>query len=383
MLTTHLHRAFIYLKNLTFQPKPYQYPSQFSLHFCTNTSDSNSFAVSYLINNFGFSPKSASKLCSTYHLSFKTSQKPDSVLTFFRTNGFSNSQFCDIITKIPGLLSCDPSKRVLPKFQFLLSKGASNSDIVTLVSKNPRILSSSLENHIVPTYELVYRFLQSDKEIVASAMRYPALICEHRVPHNITLLVENGVTDSSIARLLRTNSWVFRKRDMLKLVEELKNFGFNPSKTTFGIALEAKLTVNKTLWEEKVDTFKKWGWSDEDVLEAFRKKPHCMLVSINKINLLMSFWVNQMGWDVLALVKGPSVFSNSLEKSIIPRASVVQFLLKKGLRKKDASLTCPFLVSEQLFLDMFIKPFKESSYLLKLYEEKLSLAQTRDKTGKS
>jgi mTERF domain-containing protein len=166
-------------------------------------------------------------------------------------------------------------------------------------------------------------------------------------------------------------------------VEELKNFGFNPSKTTFGIALEAKLTVNKTLWEEKVDTFKKWGWSDEDVLEAFRKKPHCMLVSINKINLLMSFWVNQMGWDVLALVKGPSVFSNSLEKSIIPRASVVQFLLKKGLRKKDASLTCPFLVSEQLFLDMFIKPFKESSYLLKLYEEKLSLAQTRDKTGKS
>jgi mTERF domain-containing protein len=97
----------------------------------------------------------------------------------------------------------------------------------------------------------------------------------------------------------------------------------------------------------------------------------------------MSFWVNQMGWDVLALVKGPSVFSNSLEKSIIPRASVVQFLLKKGLRKKDASLTCSFLVSEQLFLDMFIKPFKESSYLLKLYEEKLSLAQTRDKTGKS
>jgi stress response protein YsnF len=33
---------------------------------------------------------------------------------------------------------------------------------------------------------------------------------------------------------------------------------------------------------------------------------------------------------------------------------------------------------------MFIKPFKEEeSYLLKLYEEKLSLAQTRDKTGKS
>jgi mTERF domain-containing protein len=73
-----------------------------------------------------------------------------------------------------------------------------------------------MENHIVPTYELVYRFLQSDKDIVASAMGYPALICEHRVPHNITLLVENGVRDSSIARLLRTNSRVFLKRGGIK-----------------------------------------------------------------------------------------------------------------------------------------------------------------------
>ncbi|CAJ2662108.1 unnamed protein product [Trifolium pratense] len=345
MLTTNLHRTFLYLKNLTFPPKPYQYPSQLSPHFCTNTSeDSTTFAVSYLINNFGFSPQSASKLCSTYHLSFKTAQKPDSVITFFRTNGFSNSQLRDIIAKLPGLLSCNPSIRVLPKFQFLLSKGASNSDIVNLVT----------------------------------------LLCEHRVPHNITILVENGVADSSIAKLLRRNSWVFLKCEMLNLVEELKNLGFNPSKTTFGVALEAKLTVNKTLWKEKVDAFKKWGWSDEDAHEAFRKKPHCMLVSINKINSVMSFWVNQLGWDALALAKGPSVLSNSLEKSIIPRASVVQFLLKKGLRKKDASLTCPFVVSEQVFLDTCVKRFKEeTSYLLKLYEEKLSLAQTRDKTGMS
>jgi mTERF domain-containing protein len=78
-----------------------------------------------------------------------------------------------------------------------------------------------------------------------------------------------------------------------------------------------------------------------------------------------------MGWDVLALVKGPSVFSNSLEKRIIPRASVVQFLLKKGLRRKNASLTYPFVVSEKLFRDKYIIRFEEeSSYLLKLYGKK-------------
>jgi mTERF domain-containing protein len=166
---------------------------------------------------------------------------------------------------------------------------------------------------------------------------------------------------------------------MLKLVEELKGLGFNPSKITFGIAMVAKEPIKKTLWKEKVDAFKKWGWSDEDVLEAFRRHPHCMLVSINKINLLMSFWVNQMGWDVLALAKGPLLFSMSVEKRIIPRALIVQFLLKNGLREEKSSLASPFIVSDKKFRDKFINRYEEeSSYLLKLYEEKLTLAHTRE-----
>ncbi|MCH93082.1 mTERF protein, partial [Trifolium medium] len=137
------------------------------------------------------------------------------------------------------------------------------------------VLSPSLENHIVPTYELLYRLLQSDKETIDVVIHNPYLLSNCRVPHNITLLVENGVKDSTIGRLLRTHSRALdtKKTYMLKLVKELKDLGFNPSKTTFGIALEAKQSVNKTLWKEKVDAFKKWGWSDEDVIEAFRRNP--------------------------------------------------------------------------------------------------------------
>lgn len=286
-----------------------------------------------------------------------------------------------MIAKIPGLLSCNPSKRVLPKFQFLLSKGASNSDIVNLVSKNPRVLSPSLKNHILPTYELLYRFLQSDSDVIASAIQNPDLLCEHLVPRNITMLIENGVSDSNIARLLQIRSQIFKARDTMKFVEEVKNLGFDPSKIIFSVALIAKTSVSKNLWEEKVDTFKKWGWSEEDAFEAFRKKPYCMLTSVDKINLVMSFWVNQLGWDAMAIAKTPYILSLSLEKRIIPRVAVVQFLLSKGLTNKNASLTYPFVVSEKMFLDMFIKRFKnESSYLLKLYEEKLNPPYTRDKT---
>ncbi|RHN73180.1 putative transcription regulator mTERF family [Medicago truncatula] len=116
---------------------------------------------------------------------------------------------------------------------------------------------------------------------------------------------------------------------MLKSVKEVKDLGFNPSKTTFGAALIAKTFVHKTLWKEKVDALKKWGWSEEDSLEAFRKKPYCMLTSIKKINLVMNFWVNQLGWDAMAIAKTPFILCSSLEKRIILRAAVVQFLEEK------------------------------------------------------
>ncbi|CAK8531731.1 unnamed protein product [Lathyrus sativus] len=342
-------------------------PSPSSLHF-----DSTSFQVSYLINNLDFSPQFASKLCSTYRLGFKTTQKPDSVLNFFRNHNFSNFQLREVIAKSPWLLSCNLSKTVLPKFEFFLSKGASNSDIVNLISKNPRVLSRSLENHIAPTYELVYRFLQSHKDTIACALHNSSFFEDSKVPENIRLLIENGVADSNIARILRIRNWTLQTGDMVSLLKELKDLGFNPSKTTFSIALIAKNSVTKTRWKEKVDAFKKWGWSDEDVIEAFKKQPHCMLTSIEKIDLVMNFWVNQLGWDALVLAKQPSLLSLSLEKRITPRAAVVQFLLNNGLRNKNASLSSPFVVPEEIFLDRFIKRFeKESSYLLKLYEEKL------------
>ena len=265
---------------------------------------------------------------------------------------------------------------MLPKFEFFLSKGASRSDIVHLVTKSPKVLSPSLENHIVPTYELAYRILQSHKDTLALAIHSPSFFQEIHVASNIKLLIQNGVVDSNIAILLRNRRPTFQRNDMVKLVEELKDLGFNPSKTNFPVALLAKTSVTKTRWKEKVDAFKKWGWSEEDVIEAFRKQPNFMLTSIDKINLVMNFWVNQLGWDSMIIAKKrPNILLLSLEKRIIPRGAVLQFLLNKDLRKKTASLTTPFVVPEKMFIDRFIKHFKtESSYLLKLYEEKLNLA---------
>ncbi|KAJ1395190.1 Transcription termination factor, mitochondrial/chloroplastic [Sesbania bispinosa] len=175
-----------------------------------------------------------------------------------------------------------------------------------------------------------------------------------------------------------------RQGSVAQIVEELKELGFDSSTSPFSVALLAKGSVSETSWAEKIDTFKRWGWSEQQVLQAFKKQPYCMLTSIDKINAVMSFWVDQLGLNSLDLVKAPSFFQWSLEKRIIPRASVVQFLVSKGLREKGAGITTPFTLSEKLFLERFVKCFKEdSSHLLKMYQEKMNLANSREKPSPS
>ncbi|WJX96142.1 hypothetical protein P8452_77385 [Trifolium repens] len=358
--------------------KHHHYPSIFKF-FTTSTTfeqPQQSFTISYLINNCGFTPQTASK--ASHYVTLSNSQKPDSVLAFFTTHGFSNSQIRGIVKREPRLLSLNPNNVLLPKFQFLLSQGVSNSDLIHIVNANPRFLRRSLENHIIPTYECAKGLLQSDKKIIACVKRYGFLSQDH-LPKNVKLLLDNGVSHSNIVRLFQWWPSIFESFDLLNIVEELKKLGFDSKTSTFSIAFLAKKTVSKAKWDEKVETFKKWGWSDEHILQAFKKQPFCMLSSPRKMNAVMNVWVNHLGFDSLDLTRAPGILQLSLEKRIIPRGLVVQFLNSKGLRQKDASIYTPFLVSEKLFLEKFVNRFAEhSSDLLKLYEEKMNLADSRN-----
>ncbi|XP_057430228.1 uncharacterized protein LOC130723266 [Lotus japonicus] len=385
MFNFHRYRALL----LHFNPPkpcpllPFPFPSSLNLNLCTSTttsqSESESFRVSYLINNLGFTPEAAHKASKKLH--FNTPERPESFFNLFRSHGFSDSNIRHILRKEPWLLSSRPHISILPKFEFFLSKGASASDIVRLLTANPNTLRRNLENCIIPQHELFKRFLKSDKQTTAFIIRFSISLHYKAFMANLNLMIDYGVCDSSIAGLLLTRPRVLSSDNLLESLEEVKGLGFDPSKTTFGVALRALKVVTKNKWDEKVDTFKKWGWSHESVLRAFRKQPHMMLQSSDKINLVLSFWVNQMGWDSLALVKGPGIFAYNLQKRIIPRAAVLQFLLKKGLRKKNSSLIKPFSMPEEEFLNKFVLCFvEESACLLKLYKDKMSLASTKEST---
>ncbi|KAL1334994.1 hypothetical protein HN51_063957 [Arachis hypogaea] len=328
--------------------------------------------VSCLTDKCEFSQESPLKLFSKVRFNSIRPSKADSTIAFFRTHGFSDAQITKITTRVPAFLRCNPNKRILPKLQFLASKGASNSDILRIVTGYPELLLLGLKNGIVPAFDLINRFLSSDEKTMNCVISSPASMGHFYVSKNVKLLLDEGLTHSQIKRLFQCRPSVLASSTLWKTVAEVKKLGVDPSLMNFSVALMAKKAVAKSGWDAKVEACKTWGWSEEQFSDVFRKHPQIMLRSEKKIIAVMSFWVGKLGWDPSLLCVAPVIFGLSLEERIIPRALVVQYLLSKGLMKKDASLATPFFVTHKKFLERYVTRFEKhhSSQLLKLLHSK-------------
>ncbi|XP_050230234.1 transcription termination factor MTERF6, chloroplastic/mitochondrial-like [Mercurialis annua] len=341
----------------------------------------HSFAASYLINNLDLSPKSA--LSVSRNLRFKNSDKPDAVLAFFKKHGFSNAQIRKLICGIPAILASHPEKTILPKFQFFYSKGFSGPEIAKILCVCPCILHSSLERKLIPAFNVIKNLLHCERHVVHSIRRFPKILLSHLefyVIPNIKKLQESGLPESSIVWLLKYHpeSLITTSDRLAEIIKEVKGIGLNPSLINFVIAIHVRRSISLSTWEKKLDTYKKWGWSEEEILVAFGKHPLCMAASEKKITRMMDFYVNHMGWSSSAIANYPLLIALSLEKRVEPRCSVIQVLQSKGLIKLTSIVT-PLLLSDKSFVLKFVTPHeKEAPELLRLYQEKLNIAKCED-----
>ncbi|CAJ2653885.1 unnamed protein product [Trifolium pratense] len=230
-----------------------------------------------------------------------------------------------MILKDPELLVSNPIKSILPEFQFLASKGASPSDIVATVTRCPRFLRVSLDKHIVPAFGLVRSFCPSNEKAIDSIIACPTSISDVRMKPNVKFLIDFGLTGSN------------------------------------------NMAITKSQWDAKVDVLKSWGYSEDEIFNAFKRHPNFMLQSLDKLNAVMSFWVDGLGWDPSVLLAKPVLFGFSIEKRLSPRASIVKYLLSKGLLKEGACLRTPFNLNDKDFQRRYVKCFAlDTSRLLKV-----------------
>ncbi|BBG92341.1 Mitochondrial transcription termination factor family protein [Prunus dulcis] len=251
------------------------------------SADQHNFTVAYLINSCGLSPEDA--ISSSKWVELQSSQGADSVLALLSNHGLSKTQISKVVRLRPAILVADPEKILLPKLEFFSSVVVSRQDLARILCFNPHLLARSLENQIIPAYKFL-RSLISEENVVAVLKRSSWIFLENRrksVVPNIELLRELGMPQSCIALLLAHNTQVLmhKHENFAAAVEEVKAMGFDMKKSTCVMALKALCgESSKFIWNRSRKIYKRsWGWSDDDVISAFRKIPGCMILSEKKI----------------------------------------------------------------------------------------------------
>ncbi|XP_026412050.1 transcription termination factor MTERF8, chloroplastic-like isoform X1 [Papaver somniferum] len=325
------------------------------------SSSSSSIEVSYLINACGLSEtqaKSASK-----KLQFEPTSNPNSVLTFLESYGFSKTHITKLITKNPVILLSDPHKTLKPRFDYLLSRDITAIELANVLSTNPLILNRSIERHFIPFFKFTKEIVGTDRHVFRILQRtcIPADVYD-KLMINIQVLRDEGVAQSQIVKYLinQPRTFMMGTEKFKGIVQEVKGMGFDPKKYAFLIAIHVTSAMSKSTWEKKLNAYRKWGWSEEQIENAFKIYPICMRHSEKKILGTMDYLVNHMGISSSLIARCPMNLSYSLEKRIIPRFSVYRSLLSKGLINKDEIRISSLLaMSEESFLNKFVLEYLE------------------------
>ncbi|KAL5708724.1 hypothetical protein ACHQM5_019490 [Ranunculus cassubicifolius] len=338
----------------------------------SNTSHHKSFTISYLINSCGLSQQKAISASKRIH--FESSTKPDSVLTLLRNNGLSESQISNTIAQRPTILIASVDETLKPKFDFFNSKGLSGPDLAKVLSREGVVLSYSLEKTIIPNFNSLKTIFQTDEKVIAVLKRSMNVLTTYKtVESNIALLRSHGVPMSNIGKLLVSQPRVLSRNAsrFSANVKEVMKMKFDPSQYGFLAAMHVLDAMSRSSLEAKIDVYKSWGWSEDEVQSAFRKQPFCMAFSEENISSKMDYFVNKFGYAPSSIAEQPGVLLYSCEKRIIPRCSAMQILFRNGKVKQSTTL-CSFLqMREDEFLKKYISRFeKEVPELLNAYQDK-------------
>ncbi|KAM1941447.1 hypothetical protein ACFX13_029024 [Malus domestica] len=299
-------------------------------HFTSKLSETHhDSTVNYLINSCGLSPEGA--ILASKWVKLRSSKRADAVLSFLRNHGFSETQISKLVRTYPQFLNSNPEKTLLPKLEFFTSLGVSEEDLATTLGNEPILLARSLEKQILPTYN----FLRT---------------------HFTLALMQN-------------------RKKFAQVVGEVKQMGFDMEKSMSVMAIKALSSANsKSIRTRNCEVYKSRGWSEDDVLSAFKRHPVCMTRSEKKIMQVMEFVVNKMGLSSQMIVKAPVIMGYSLEKRIIPRFSVLKVLMLKGLMDENRNLGWVLCFTEKQFLERFVTRYRtEVPQLSSVYQGKAGI----------
>ncbi|KAL5993498.1 hypothetical protein ACLOJK_014423 [Asimina triloba] len=331
-----------------------------------------SFLVNYLTRILGFS-KTVAAATSKNLPNLKSADRPDRVLSFLCSSGFSQTHIRDAVRIAPQVLVADVEKILKPKVKLFQGLGLEGSDLGLFLSKNSTLLTISLDRKLIPCINVLKSVLSRNDRVITALRNCRWILCKDpsaRLLPNIAFLQSCGIVGSQLSTLLQRLPFLFAMKEsaLHALVGRVKGMGFSVDSRMFVYALQTVSSMKPETLQQKLKLFEAFGFSKEESMAAFRSAPSLLRTSEKKLRLGLEFFLNTVEVDRATLVRTPRYLMYSLEERVIPRTRVVEMLTRKKLWEKP-SLAYAIDVPEVQFLLKYILRFgDEADELLAAYK---------------
>ncbi|GAB2289501.1 hypothetical protein Dimus_023811 [Dionaea muscipula] len=296
----------------------------------------------------------------------------NSTIDFLKKIGLDDSQVEKIVNSYPSLPRCDVEKTLIPKIRVLQDFGICGSELISVIASNPSLLWRLSSKNLLAKLDFLKSILgsvENARNAVKKGQRLLYVSLTDILQPNLELLKSYGISDERLQKLLVKDPWSLcynpeRVQESLVGVEQV--LGIPRESGMFFQGYKAMVSLGKRDLELKFELFKRYGWSESDVLVMVKRSPQCLCISEAKLKTGMDFFVNKLGYEIGFLAERAALLAFSMEKRILPRHAIMQVLQEKELLRRNPSIYSVMCATESRFLEAYVLPFKDN--LPELYE---------------
>ncbi|XP_071690958.1 transcription termination factor MTERF8, chloroplastic-like [Rutidosis leptorrhynchoides] len=340
-----------------------------------SSSPSKSAILTYLTESLGF-PKPRALLFFNKYSSTETN--PQSVITFLKSFGFTNSDIQTWVTQSPPILFSNIDRTLKPNLQYFQGLGLNGLELSKFISKNPSYLSDKFQERLKPCIDIVKRSMlyddnnDKDENLIRLLRRCNWILVKDpvtRVASNIKYLEQCGIVGAQLTTIIsrQPRLLIMGEFELKELVAKVVDKGFSTDSRMFVHALYTISCLSAETFEKKVELFQSFGFSEDELLAMFRRAPGLIRASESKLRVGIDFFLNEVKFKKEAIVCRPTCLMLSLDERVIPRYNVLNLMMSKKILKKRPKFSNVIWLPENEFLDKYI--FKNGDH-----EDELLLA---------
>lgn len=291
----------------------------------------------------------------------KDPENSDSVMSFLKQNGFTNSHIEIVVRRMPQLLSSDTENTLKPKLKIFQDFGFSPDDIVEILSADPWIFrkGASRITSSIGALKNVLGSINSVKKVLKLLTWFASHDLEKTTVPSIEYMKSCGISSSQISTYLLSFPRLFmhKPENIEYFVKKADEMGCDRNSKMFISAVRVLSSMSNETWEQKLQLFRDLGYSDKDIRYMFQKAPQVFASSEKKLTNSTKLLLSINNGDISYLVRNQRLLLCSVESVLKPRLAVMEILERKNIIQKRPNLATLFTKSHQKFMEKYVIPY--------------------------